>query len=445
MKTFYTVLLLEHRRIFSRRNIIILILFLLLCLYFIQAGVHHYKTIIQDKEKFLETERIKTDLYINYAIYGSYGFRLLFVPSPLSILFVNSTVISELSSNVDVASLLSIYKFYKGRNLFAEKTGGFMDFSGIILLFGTLMVLYLGFETFLNKDYIRFLASFVHFKKLFFSVVGTRLILLIIYFFLLVISSIIVIGINQVRLLQNEYRHLNYYLLVMVLTLIFFFILGTVAGAIKSRFAGFLMVIIVWFVFIFLIPGIIRSIISSSAENITSSYHLELEKLQAHMGFESRAIKKAGIIEESMENTQLEKDLMESYLENEFKAIQKLEKDMENEMKKNIDQFQKLSLIVPSGFYLSVSNEISSKGYKSFIYFFSYLQKLKKEFVRFYINKRFYSNYEKVELFIKGEENIFYSLNVLPDYFVLGVILTVFYIIFLFIFSYYWFKKSLMI
>ncbi len=66
----------------------------MLCLYFVQVGIHHYRTIIDNKEKFLETERLKTDLYINYALYAVYGFRLQFVPSPLSVLFVNSTVIS---------------------------------------------------------------------------------------------------------------------------------------------------------------------------------------------------------------------------------------------------------------------------------------------------------------------------------------------------------------
>ena len=133
MKTLYTVFLLELRRVFSKRNIIILIIFLLLCLYFVQKGIHNYRTIIDSKEKFLETERLKTDLYISYAVYAAYGFRLLFVPSPLSVLFLNSTVISELSSNVDVGSLLNIYKSYKGRVLFAEQSGGFKDFSGIIL------------------------------------------------------------------------------------------------------------------------------------------------------------------------------------------------------------------------------------------------------------------------------------------------------------------------
>lgn len=443
MRTFITVLSLEIRRVFSRRNVIILVLFFLLCQYFVQVGIHQYKTIIQDKDKFLETEKLKTDLYINYALYGSYGFRILFVPSPLSALFVNSTVISELSSNVDVASLLNIYKFFKGRTLFAEKSGGFKDFAGIILLFGSLLVLYLGFETFLNKEYSRFVSGFISPRKFYGSVVCSRLLWLILYFFFVVVASILVFEMNQIFLSQHEFRYLYYYLLVMALMLIFFFLMGTVAGAMRNRFVGFLAVIIVWFVFVFLIPGVIRSIISNSAENITSSYHQELEKLKAHMGFERRAIKKAGVIDESKENTQMERALMKSYLNNEFKTIQGLEKDMEKAMRKNILTFQKMSSITPSSFYMSATNEISSKGYKNFIRFFDYLQDLKARFVRFYIKNRYFSNYKKVELFTKGEENVYYSENVLPDRFLLGVILAVLYIIGLFVFSYYRFKQSL--
>ena len=417
----------------------------MLCLYFVQVGIHHYRTIIDNKEKFLETERLKTDLYINYALYAVYGFRLQFVPSPLSVLFVNSTVISELSSNVDVASLLNIYKSYKGRILFAEKSGGFKDFAGIILLFGTMMVLYLGFETFLNKDYIRFISSFIQPKKLFYAIVGSRLLLLVLYFFFMTIVSIILLGINGIQLLKNEFNHLYYYLLVMAIMLVFFFIIGLVAGTIKSRFAGFIMVISVWFIFVFLIPGVIQSLIATSAENITSGYDLELKKLQAHMGFENRAMEQEGVLKDSLQNTQSERDIMESYWKNELKKIQSLEKNMENNMRKNIKNFQRMSLIVPSSFYISVSNEISSRGYKNFVDFFSYLQKLKEGFVRFYIDKRFYSNFSKVELYIKGEENIYYSKNLLPDYFIWGVCLTLLYIMSLFIFAYYRFKESLVI
>lgn len=417
----------------------------MLCLYFVQKGIHHYRTIIDNKQKFLETERLKTDLYFSYAIYAAYGFRLFFVPSPLSVLFINSTVISELSSNVDVGSLLNIFKSYKGRVLFAEKSGGFKDFSGIILLFGSMMVLYLGFETFLNKDYIRFISGFIQPKKLFYSIIGSRMLLLILYFLFLVIVSLVLIDINGIQLMQNEYRHLNYYLLVMAFMLLFFFILGLVAGTVKSRFAGFFMIISFWFIFVFLVPGIIQSMIADSSENITSSYDLELKKLQAHMGFEVRAMQEQGVLENSKENTQSERDVMESYWKNEVRKVQGLERNMENDMRKNIRNFQIMSLVVPTSFYISVGNEISSRGYKNFVDFFRYLQMLKEGFVRFYIDKRFYSNIEKVELFIKGEENIYYSRNLLPDYFVWGLLLSFVYIGLLIGFAYHRFKESLVI
>jgi ABC-type transport system involved in multi-copper enzyme maturation permease subunit len=417
----------------------------MMCLYFVQKGINQYRTIIEDKEKFLETERLKTDLYFSYSVYANYGFRLQFLPSPLSVLFVNSTVISELSSNVDVASLLNIYKSYKGRVLFAEQSGGFKDFSGIILLFGSMIVLYFGFETFLNKDYFRFISGFIQPRRMFYSIIGSRLVLLLVYFLVCVAGSLLLIGLNRIDLMRNEYRHLNYYLLVMSAMLIFFFILGLVAGTLKSRFIGFFLLISIWFVFVFLIPGIIQSLIADSSENITSSYDLELKKLQAHMGFERKAMEAQGVLENSKENTQSERDLMESYWKNELRKIQGLEKNMENDMRTNIRNFQIMSSVVPSSFYISVGNEVSSRGYKNFVDYFSYLQKLKEGFVRFYIDKRFYSNFDDVELYIKGEENIYYSRNLLPDYFIWGICLNLIYIILSIGFAYYRFNRCLVI
>jgi hypothetical protein len=49
----------------------------------------------------------------------------------------------------------------------------------------------------------------------------------------------------------------------------------------------------------------------------------------------------------------------------------------------------------------------------------------------------------KVESFIKGDENLFYAKNRTPEGFARGVLLTLVYIIGLFIISYFRFKQSL--
>jgi hypothetical protein len=443
VKLLFTFFLLESKRVFGRRNIIILLVVFLLSLYFVQIGLNRYKDFNVNKEKFKNIEKIKVNSYINFQTYSLYGFRLLFNPSPLSIFFVNSSVISDLTANVDSGERLYIYNSFKGRTLFAEKSGGFKDFSGIILLLGTLLVLYFGYDAFLYKNFSRFLSGFVHPTRVFLSIVVSRLLFLGFYFIVTMSCSFFLVKLNGLKLSKHEVNSLFLYLAVMLLMLIFFFLFGTIAGALKSRFLGFLTMLVVWFIFVFLIPGVLRSVISSEADNITPTYNLELQKLRALMNFEKNVLKKAGRYSEQKAQTKKGRNIIENFWNNEFKKIINLENKVSNETYNNIRLFYKLSLVAPTTYYISVGNEISSKGYKNFIDFFSYILDLKEKFVRFYIQKRYYSLDSRVISFVKSDENIFYARSRLPDYLWVGFILNILFSAFLGLVALIFFKKSL--
>jgi ABC-type transport system involved in multi-copper enzyme maturation permease subunit len=443
VKPLKAIFMLEFKKLLNKKVIGLFLFFSLLSLYFVQIGINHYKEIIESKDRFQDIERLKVNQYINYGQYGSYGFRILFIPSPLSIYFFNSCTISELTSNVDSGERLNIYNSFKGRTLFAEKAGGYKDFSGIMLLLGSLLVLYFGYESLIHKDYLRFMSDFIDYKKLFSYIIFSRILVFILFFLFNTGISLILLKVNAVAFSNHEYLQLAIYMGTLVLMLMFFFALGTIAGTFKSRFAGFVLVIVSWFVFVFLIPGVVSTSTSQKADNIASNYHLELEKLKRLMDFEKRALEDVGLT--SKENIEEVRKYMEHYWNNEFNQIRALERKLETEMKKNIRHFQRLSFLFPSTFYLASTNEISSKGYENFITFFRYIQILKKDFVRFFINKRYYSNYyySKVEPFVKNNENLFYARSRLPKGFFYGVLLTVAYILVLFAVSLVRFKKSL--
>ncbi|MCP5107291.1 MAG: hypothetical protein GY950_28145, partial [bacterium] len=402
MRTFKATYIMELQRLLNKKTIGLFLLFALLSLYFVQMGINNYKSTIENKKNFQDIERIKVKEYINYAQYGTYGFRLLFIPSPLSVYFVNSSVISELTSNVDSGERLNIYNSFKGKTLFAGKSGGFKDFSGIMLLLGSLLVLYFGYEAMIHKDYLRFMAGFADYKKFFLSIVLSRVLILMLFFALNGGISLILLKLNDIPLSGNQMGHLLIYLGILLLTQVFFFALGTIAGSFKSRFAGFVTIVAAWFVLVFLVPGVVSALTAYKADNIISNYQLELEKLKIIMGFEKTAYDKQGSVKANESNTKTEQEMMERAWNNELQKIGALEKKLEREMEENVRGFQKLSLSFPSTFYLSAGNEISSKGYENFLRFFNYIQKLKKKFIRFIIDKRYYSNYSEVESFIKG-------------------------------------------
>jgi ABC-type transport system involved in multi-copper enzyme maturation permease subunit len=446
MKTFTPTYLLESKRLLKKKTIGLFLFLSLLSLYFVQVGLNNYTNIIGNRKEFQNIERMKVKQYINYGQYGSYGFRVLFIPSPLSIYFVNSSTISGLTANVDSGERLNIYNSFKGRALFADKGGGFKDFSGIMLLLGGLLVLYLGYESFIHRDYLRFMCGFTDYKRLFFSTILSRVFILVFLFLLNAGISLIILEINGIQFSGSEFAHFFTFLVTLVLVLIFFFALGTIAGSFKSGFAGFVMVIISWFVLVFLFPGIVNSITSRKADNLVSNYKLELQKLKSLMDFERESLEKYG--DTTKDNIDKVRESVEDFLVKGFPKIHAFEERLRDEMEENIRYFEFLSSLFPSTFYLSAGNEISSKGYENFILFFDYIRELKKKFLRFYLDHRYYSDDpfdapKTVESFIKDNENLFHPKSRTPRGFTRGVLLTLVYIIGLFIVSYSRFKQSL--
>ena len=173
--------------------------------------------------------------------------------------------------------------------------------------------------------------------------------------------------------------------------LLFFYILGTAVGSLKSKAVGMVTLIVLWFVSVFLLPGIISKLVSKRAGNITLNYQLELKKLKALMSFEQETNKKHGTLPLGEKISDEAKEAIEGYLQNEFQEINRLEKGMIEEMDDNVKFYHRLSSFFPSTFYQSVHNEVSSRGYKNFIDFYHHVHDLKKRFVRFYFEKSFYS------------------------------------------------------
>jgi hypothetical protein len=79
---------------------------------------------------------------------------------------------------------------------------------------------------------------------------------------------------------------------------------------------------------------------------------------------------------------------------------------------------------------------VSSRGFNDFIDFYVNAQKLKEQFVRFYLNKVYYSNFSTVKSFIKEDENIFYGTSGLPINFSTGMMINGLYLFILLCVSY---------
>lgn len=441
MSKFAAFLKIELKRFICKRNIIIFLLILLLSLYYVNKGIDNHKKTQAKSKEFQNVEAILFSKILNYTHYSLHGFNLLFIPDKSEIFFNNTGKVSELTANIDSLTTMNIKNDCKGMFLFEEKYLVPMDFSGIMLLIFSLLALFIGWDSLRDKKYLKFLSTIISQKKVFFFIIFSRFVLIVFSFIFIFASTFILVLLNNIEISSGIFLNLLGYLLAAVLMMLFFFIAGVIIGNIRSKTAGITAIISVWLIFLFIIPGTINTFINESAENITSSYKTELEKLDIVKEFEVKVREQLGRF--SREKVDKFRDMAEAFYENESKKIEEVEERLKNEIIENIDRYRELSTFTPTTFYYLTGGEVSSRGYGNFIKFYIYLQKLKRKFVRFWVDRVYYHDPNVMVNFVKGDENLFPAKSNLPVNFGSGVLINLFYILVLIIVSYFRFKSYL--
>lgn len=281
----------EFRRLWTGRNISVMLVIWGICMYFIWVGIQQYNDIDKSKQEFQTIESTKVQMFQNYDQYGGYGFRLYFMPSVLSVFSNNSNLFTELNAQIEVGEKLRIYDSYKGKKVFALKPGRWLDFSGIVFIFGSLMALFYSFDAFKRHEYLRFLSSIYGYRRVFRFMWGARVILLCLYFLILFSSALSLILISGLKLGTKDIIYLLVSLAVTLLMLVSFFSLGIFAVARKKYKA--LVMIVIWVFFVYFLPVFINIIFEYSAKGIESNYQDESNKLKILMDFERSAMEKA--------------------------------------------------------------------------------------------------------------------------------------------------------
>jgi hypothetical protein len=445
MTAFKAFFILELKRFINKKNLAIFMALLFISLFLVQIHIDRYKNLIENNREFKEIETLKVNQFLNYTQYGLYGFRVFFNPSALSIFFNCSGAFQGLTSFIDAGEKMNFYNPVKGKTLFEQNSVGFMDFAGIIMLLGSLFVLYTGYESLRHKEYLAFTATLSNHKTEFFSIIISRVFLTMVFFLLLSTGPVLLVKINGIEMAKNDWGYIPVYLVVTMMMLLIFFAVGVICGSLKSKVNGIIAMVAIWFSLVFFIPWVIQAVMLRSTENIRSDCQMELEKLKLLMNFEKKALQEVGVYKsgKGSEAPQKVKDLAEGYWQNEFGAIQAVEEKLKTQLQGAIRRFETLSLFFPTTFYLSTNNALSSKGYENFIDFYHYVQALKEKFLRFYLDRKFYTHQTNVESFVKRDENIYTSVSRLPGGFGLGIAMMVVYAVVGFAVAYACFIRAL--
>jgi hypothetical protein len=242
MRKFRVILLFEGRRAVCKRNGLLFIILAVLSLFLLQDGISAYRSILQPKGPEL------------------------FIPPPMSICFSHPGMVDQPVSHISAG----------------DNIGGFMNFGGILFLFGSLLGLLYGYDALRSREYIRYTANFIDEKRVFCRVMVSRVILLNLFFLLLTAAGLLFALVNGIHLFNLLSL---YFYLVLLLVITFFTLCGAIAGMSKTRTTGIYAMIVVFFVFSFLIPWMVNKFARMSAGGPAGNSEMELKKLPDFSSF----------------------------------------------------------------------------------------------------------------------------------------------------------------
>ena len=443
MKNFKPFLRLEYHTLIHKRRLFPLIVFFIFSLFFLQLGIQEYKSYNIQKSQFEKNEKAKISQYSYYRQYGQFGFSIIMTPHPYYVLLKDSGIFSELNTTIDSGYKLAIQQPVNGKNLFKLKEPEFLEFRGIILYLGMFLALIYGYELFYNDELIKCISTLVSSRRVFIFSIFARLIHLFLVLSVLFFFAFTLTLINGISIPIN-FIFLAFFL-VQYLTLVFFFMLGTSIRYFKNRFNLQAVPLTYWLILIMLVPAAIDSFSSFRSNFITPLNEIENKKLKILMEVEKIGKKTVGTLKLEGIPSENQKQYVREYLGNQLNQIEKVEQSLFNQVSDRVRDYHFLSMLFPTTFNRVVSQETGSMGYGCFLSYYKYSMNLKSQFVRFILNRVYFSNNSQIEPFLNGKASVYYSKSELPSFFFLGLLFNLFWIGVATFFSYRRFKQRIFI
>lgn len=418
----------EFRRQLNNRYYWILLFLLSFLISFVVKNGRNEFLAYQDQVnsfKKLEEEKVKN--YINYTQYGIYGFRVLQVPgTSLNVLFNRSAPNHMTEAFIDSAVRLKFHTPRIGPTLFYRTFGGNLDLGWIVLILGSIGSLLFGY--FLPGESIMSLFVRIEgFYRVHFAIFFARILLISITFILSWIVAFIYIYTNNYYSLDVNMSFLFQFLVVGNIYLFFFYSVGVFFRFVsRNKIMSLSLIVGFWIFSLHIVPEFLnQKIYMTNSEDI---YKHEMDKLSVLMKFEREALNTLRRFPNLKREEIKRKEAVfaEHYWDNEFKRVEILEGYILEDSQKKVDSYLNMSAFFPPAFLKSVSIEISGNGFQSYTGFFEYCSRLRAHFIRFYIDRKYHSNYTKVKRF--QCENVFESLSRKHPYFNLGMFVSLLYI-----------------
>ena len=410
----------EFLRLASPRHSIPALLLAVLSIYLTVSGTLHYRRTLDEKQAFSEYESRKVAQYVNVEQYGDLGFRVMYLPSPLSIYFEASPITL---SNIDTSEIIEINNTFKGKSIFF-RNGYFNGFANFIMFFGTLLMMMMGILTFRGEKGV----ALYQYHRRTWSTAGCRYVILQTFFTLLFTAAYAVPRIMGIHLSTND--TLGYLVFFgytsLILGLSYAAGLLVLLRSLDNRNATIKAALTIWLLWVIIIPNIYREALAFGANRITPNETMNIAKLQTAMDFERNALERFSYLEMASDKTKLNmaRRLVNHYMQTGFKKNNAIEDHLSRQVETLANTISNASALFPTTAWDWLGEALAGKDMRRYKQYVSHIRALRNKFYQFYIHKRYYSHNNAIEPFVKQQENICISSGHLPRHFLPGLAVT---------------------
>jgi hypothetical protein len=195
-------------------------------------------------------------------------------------------------------------------------------------------------------------------------------------------------------------------------------------------------VFIFWFLSVIIIPEAMIIFLQEKSQLLPANGKYNTTKLEEVVNFEREVQKAIVEIETPEKRNEICREMARDFLKTGCVKNSKIEKDINSHIQRVVREYETLLLAYPTGFYNYLSGEVSGQGYNGYLGFVNYTLALRRDFIEYYVKKRYDSNDKSAASFVKNGRNIFYARCFLPQSFPTAVGLILLYTIILFTVSY---------
>ncbi len=442
MKNLFAIFLLVLKRFFRLKTLVALLVILIVTTLIFIGSINEFQDSLSKSQRFQELDKKKVAKMTNYTCYSVLGVKFFYVPSALGKFLKPIGMTAELSGRVDSLTTLEILINAKSKTIFAEDVISPFRLSFLILILGSLFVLFLGRNLLRNKEFMKTLAGqFGHFKSFVYLTLSTNILItlfLILFLGILILVSTL-FGIDLSSAAVNTL--LGYFAVIWIMYVSFYFA-GVIIGSFKNREYSVYILLGLWAISVFVIPGGLNAYISKRADNITSTFDIELKQMTILLEYEQEMEEKYG--KADINNILVERENVEYYYRDVYPQIEALENNLKCEITENIERQRNLSIWFPTTFFRITGNYASGYGLDNYLIFYSKLQGEKKGFLRFMIDRVVYNDPKVMVSYIdENHTNLFYATSTLPVNFLKGVAINLGYCFILFFVAFFRFKRAL--